>query len=94
MTLKIQYYTQFKRDIKRAKKRRLDMALLKEVINTLQARKPLDAKYRDHALSGEYIGYRECHILSNWLLIYKIIEDRLILVLARTGAHDDVFKGY
>ncbi len=40
------------------------------------------------------MGYRECHILSNWLLIYKIIEDRLILVLARTGTHDDVFKGY
>lgn len=94
MMLEIQFYTQFKRDIKRAKKRHMDMSLLKYVINKLQACEPLEEKYRDHALSGEYAGFRECHIQPDWLLVYKIIEERLILVLARTGTHSDVFKGY
>lgn len=94
MMLDLQFYTQFKRDIKRAKKRHFNIELLKEVIDTLRAGQPLGAKYRDHALTGEYAGYRECHIQPNWLLVYKIVEDRLILVLARTGTHSDVFKGY
>lgn len=94
MMLGLQYYIQFKRDVKRAKKRHLNMELLKEVIGLLRTGQPLDAKYHDHALTDEFAGYRECHIQPNWLLVYKIIEDRLILVLARTGSHADVFKGY
>ena len=94
MTLEFQFYTQFKRDIKRAKKRHMDISLLKYVIDKLQACEPLEEKYRDHALGGEYAGVRECHIQPDWLLVYKIVEERLILVLARTGTHSDVFKGY
>lgn len=70
------------------------MSLLKYVIDKLQACEPLEEKYRDHALEGEYAGFRECHIQPDWLLVYKIVEERLILVLARTGTHSDVFKGY
>ncbi|RHM55890.1 type II toxin-antitoxin system YafQ family toxin [Mitsuokella sp. AF33-22] len=70
------------------------MSLLKYVIDKLQACEPLEEKYRDHALGGEYAGFRECHIQPDWLLVYKIVEERLILVLARTGTHSDVFKGY
>lgn len=92
--LDLQVYTQFKRDVKRAKKRHFDMDLLKEVVEKLRSCEALEAKYHDHALSGDYVGYRECHLQPNWLLVYKVIESRLILVLARTGTHDDVFKGY
>lgn len=94
MKLHVKYYTQFKRDIKRAKKRHLDIGLLEDVVKKLQRGEKLDAIYRDHKLSGEYEGYRECHIQPNWLLVYKIIDEELILALARTGTHDDVFTGY
>lgn len=91
MMLKIKFYTQFKRDLKLAKKRHYDMTILKDIIDKLCRCEQLDAKYRDHALSGDYAGYRECHLQADWLLIYKISNSTLTLVLARTGTHSDLF---
>ena len=91
MILDVQFYSQFKRDIKLAKKRHLNIDLLKAVIETLRTCEKLDEKYRYHALTGDYIGYRECHIQPDWLLVYKVVENRLLLILARTGTHSDLF---
>lgn len=82
---------QFKKDLKLAKKRGYDLDKLKEVIATLANGEALDAKYRDHLLSGDYGGYRECHIQPDWLLVYKIYGEQLMLFLARTGTHSDLF---
>lgn len=82
---------QFKKDLKLAKKRGYDLDKLKEVISTLANGEALDAKYRDHLLSGDYGGYRECHIQPDWLLVYKIYGEQLMLFLARTGTHSDLF---
>ena len=90
--LEINYGSRFKKDYKRVIKRPGHKPeLLTEVLRMLAAEEPLPAKYRDHALSGNYIGYRECHILPDWLLIYKIEDDTLTLVLTRTGSHSDLF---
>ena len=82
---------QFRKDYKLAKKRGLDTLLLEAVIDILLEEKPLDEKYRDHALTGNYNGFRECHILPDWLLIYRVEQDELVLVAARTGTHSDLF---
>ncbi len=82
---------QFKKDFKLAQKRHLNTDLLKDIIIKLSNGIPLDEKNRDHALSGNWIGHRECHILPDWLLIYRIEEDVLILTLSRTGSHSDLF---
>ncbi len=92
MTLNIVLSNQFKKDLKTAVKRGYDIGLLETVVNTLAAQKPLPEKHRDHALTGDYIGFRECHILPDWLLIYRIDGDDLILFLSRTGTHSDLFK--
>lgn len=81
----------FRKDYKRCKKRGLDMNLLKIVIDTLLSDNPLDEKYRDHPLVGQYAGFRECHILPDWLLIYYTDKDTLILTASRTGTHSDLF---
>ena len=81
----------FKRDLKTAKKRGYDLQLLNEVVDTLAMGLPLDEKYKDHKLIGNYQGCRECHITPDWLLIYEITEDELILYLTRTGTHSDLF---
>lgn len=83
--------THFRKDYKLAKKRGLSMSLLESVLHALLLGEPLEEKYRDHALTGNYIGYRECHIQPDWLLIYRIDHDELILVAARTGTHADLF---
>lgn len=83
---------QFRKDYKRVKKRGYDMELLKTVIDTLLAEKTLETRYRDHALSGNYSGFRECHILPDWLLVYAVDHDKLILTASRTGTHSDLFK--
>ena len=90
--LKIRYQTLFKKDFKRIKKRGYDIHLLEEVIEALASGKVLNEKYLDHSLSGSWIGYHECHIASDWLLIYKISGDELILFLTRTGTHSDIFN--
>lgn len=82
----------FKRDLKLARKRGLDISLLDEVVTQLASEIPLAAKYRDHDLKGNYAGFRECHILPDWLLIYRIDGNDLMLFLARTGTHSDLFE--
>lgn len=91
--LKIRYHTKFKKDYKRAIKRGLNKDLLMEVITKLQNEEPLPAKNHDHELI-HYMGkesVRECHIQPDWLLIYAIQKDELILDLLRTRSHSDVF---
>ena len=83
--------TKFQKDLKRAKKRGYDLNLLKEVLQKLAAGEPLPIKNRDHALIGDYEGCRECHIAPDWLLIYEIVDETLILYLTRTGTHSDLF---
>ena len=81
---------QFKKDLKRIRKRGYNLTLLDDVLKTLQNEVPLDDKYRDHALVGDYIGFRECHIQPDWLLIYAIDQGQLILTASRTGTHSDL----
>lgn len=83
--------TQFKKDYKQAIKRGLKIQILDDVITALALGEALPEKNRDHALSGNWIGHRECHILPDWLLIYRIEDDVLILTLTRTGTHSDLF---
>lgn len=91
MSLDIVWTTQFKKDYKLALKRHLDIALLDNVIRTLARGEVLPEKNRDHALTGDWVGHRECHILPDWLLVYRIEEEVLVLTLARTGTHSDLF---
>lgn len=92
MKYQIEISSRFKKDYKLAKKRGYDLSLLKKVIDLLANGEPLPEKYHDHPLAGEYTGCRECHILPDWLLIYRIEKDVLILGLTRTGTHSDLFK--
>jgi mRNA interferase YafQ len=89
--LTLQTTSKYRRDYKLAKKRGFDIALLDAVIQTLLEEKPLAPKHRDHPLSGGYSGFRECHILSDWLLIYVVDKGHLILTASRTGTHSDLF---
>ena len=83
--------TQFRKDLKRINKRGKDLSLLKDVLQTLREEQALEEKYRDHALTGNYIGFRECHIQPDWLLVYAINKEKLILTASRTGSHSDLF---
>ena len=82
----------FKRTRKLAKKRGLDLSLLHEPIMLLAKGEPLPPKYRDHQLQGRLSAFRECHIKGDWLLIYRIVEDKLILTLHSTGTHSDLLE--
>ena len=82
---------QFKKDLKLARKRGCKIEHLRDVVNTLANGQKLDEKYRDHGLSGDYNGFRECHIEPDWLLIYRTSQTTLILFLFRTGTHSDLF---
>lgn len=88
----VKFTSAFKKSYKRIKKRGLEMALLDEVIEKLRLGQTLDEKYRDHELKGNFVGFRECHIKPDWLLIYLIEDDVLPLTLADTGSHADLFK--
>ena len=88
---KIRPTTKFQKDLKRVKRRGYDIALLADVIKILASGNPLPANYKDHALSGNYADCRECHITPDWLLIYEIDGNDLILYLTRTGTHSDLF---
>jgi mRNA interferase YafQ len=79
----------FKRDLRLVSKRGKDLGKIGAIIDLLQARKPLPAKNKDHALSGDWHNHRECHVEPDWLLIYQIRED--FLILERTGSHADLF---
>ena len=83
--------SRFKKDLKLAIKRGLNISLLDEIVTTLQKGEPLPAKNKDHPLVGNYAGCRECHIQPDWLLIYEISNEELILYLTRTGSHSDLF---
>ena len=89
--LKLNTSTQFKKDYKLAKRRGLDISLLKDIVTKLANGESLDPKYKDHPLTGDWVGHRECHIQPDWLLIYRYEEDVLILTLTRTGTHSDLF---
>ena len=91
MKYKIVSTNRVAKDLKIISKRGYDLNKIKFVIKELAEGHVLEEKYRDHALSGYYLGKRECHILPDWLLIYEICEDKLILLLARTGSHSDLF---
>ncbi len=82
---------QFRKDLKLAAKRGYNMDTIKDVITRLANGETLDAKHRDHLLTGNYGGYRECHIEPDWLLVYQIDNGQLILFLVRTGTHSDLF---
>lgn len=83
---------QFKKDYKLAMKRGLKIGLLEDVVSVLAMGEPLPERYKDHGLSGNWVGHRECHVLPDWLLIYRIEDDVLVLTLTRTGTHSDLFK--
>ena len=83
--------TQFKKDYKLAMKRGLKIELLEQIVATIAMKEPLPERNKDHALSGDWIGHRECHIQSDWLLVYHIQDDVLVLTLVRTGTHSDLF---
>jgi len=89
--LNIVYHSQFKKDYKRALKRGCDPQLLSDIVTKLANREPLPAKNRDHALVGNYVDMRECHIQPDWLLVYQVREEELVLALVRTGSHSDLF---
>jgi mRNA interferase YafQ len=91
MNREIVWTTQFKKDYKLALKRHLDIELLDNVIRILSRGETLPERNKDHALTGEWVGHRECHILPDWLLVYRIEDDVLVLTLSRTGTHSDLF---
>jgi mRNA interferase YafQ len=88
---KVKPTTKFQKDVKLAAKRGYQIGLLTAAIKTLAAGEALDESYKDHPLKGKYLGCRECHITSDWLLIYEITNAELILYLTRTGTHSDLF---
>lgn len=92
MTLKVIWTSRFKKDYKLAIKRNLDIVLLDNTIRMLATGQVLPEEYNDHQLTGNLKDYRECHIQPNWLLIYRIEKDMLILTLQRTGTHSDLFN--
>ena len=91
MKYNIRPTVKFQKDLKRIQRRGYNIVLLTEIIKKLAAGEALPAKNKDHNLSGDYIGCRECHITPDWLLIYELVDDELILYLTRTGTHSDLF---
>lgn len=87
--LKIKYSRKMKKDLKTCHKRGYDFSLLEKILDKLQVPEPLENKNKDHDLKGNYKGYRECHISSDWLLVYRQNEE--YLELYRTGTHSDLF---
>ena len=92
MSYDIVWTNTFKKDYKLAQKRHLNTDPLDDIIRALSRGETLPDKNRDHALTGDWIGHRECHIQPDWLLIYRIEDHVLVLTLARTGTHSDLFN--
>ena len=88
----IRWTNQYKKDVKLAKKRNYNISELLDVVKKLSFGLPLEEKYKDHALEGNWKNHRELHIRPDWLLIYQIKDDILVLELTRTGTHSDLFK--
>lgn len=91
MKYEVKLTNRFKKDLKLAKKQEKNADKLLAVIEKLASGKTLEKKYRDHDLSGKYKGCRECHIEPDWLLIYEIFDDVLVLILNRIGSHSEIF---
>ena len=91
MNYTVKFTTKFKKDYKLAMKRGYPIKLLEEAVSILANGNSLPEKYVDHALSGNWVGCRECHIQGDWLLLYRIEDAVLVLTLARTGTHSDLF---
>ena len=91
MSLQVQWTTQFKKDYKLAIKRGRDIKKLDDTIIMIAKETALPQKYKDHALTGNFIGFRECHIEPDWLLVYAVEQNVLTLTLSRTGSHSDLF---
>lgn len=87
----VKFTTQFRKDYKLAMKRGLKIELLERVIMLLASGEALPEKNKDHALTDNWVGHRECHILPDWLLVYRVEDDVLVLTLTRTGTHSDLF---
>ena len=87
----VKHTAQFKKDYKLVIKRGLKIDLLEDVVAALAMGETLPEKNKDHALSGNWAGHRECHILPDWLLVYRMEDDVLVLTLTRTGTHSDLF---
>ena len=92
MKYDVKFTSQFKKDLKLAKKQNKNIDKLYAVIETLAKGNTLDPKFKDHELTGNYKGTRECHIEPDWLLIYEIQNDVLVLMLSRLGTHSELFK--
>lgn len=92
MSYRLILTNKFKKGLKLAKKRGLDIMLLDSLVEKLLNNIPLDEKNKDHELKGNFKGFRECHIQPNWLLIYLIEDDMLTLTLIDTGTHADLFN--
>lgn len=88
--MNLQYTTQFKKDYKRVKKQNKDLSKLRVVIEKLVSGQSLGPQYRNHQLTGNWKGHRDCHIEPDWILIYRFTSDDLFL--ERTGSHSDLFK--
>ena len=91
MKYKLVYTKKFEKDIKSLKKQNKDLTELFNVIDVIAKGETLDKKYRDHKLAGHFNDYRECHIENDFLLVYKIEKDKLILILYRAGTHSEIF---
>ena len=87
----VKFTTQFRKDYKLAIKRGLKIELLEQIVALLAAGQSLREKNKDHALTGNWVGHRECHILPDWLLVYRVEDDVLVLTMTRTGTHSDLF---
>lgn len=90
--LAIRYTSKFKKDLKLAKKQGRDLEKLKQALATIAAGRQLPEHFRDHALQGDYFGHRECHIEPDWLLIYRLEADELVLTAVRAGSHSELFQ--
>lgn len=91
MSLQIAWTASFKKDYRRAVKRHMSVELLDDIVRKLSRNETLPEKHRDHALTGQWKGFRECHIQPDWLLIYRIDNGVLVLTLSRTGSHGELF---
>ncbi|MCI7404311.1 type II toxin-antitoxin system YafQ family toxin [Pyramidobacter sp.] len=89
--LNLRYQSAFKRDYKRIRKRGYDIRRLENIIEMLAKEQALPKECRDHDLGGNWSGFRECHIEPDWLLVYTIDHNDLVLILSRTGSHSDLF---
>ncbi len=91
MRYEVKFTGQFKKDLKLAKKQGKDIDKLFHVIDMIAEGMQLDKKYQDHGLSGNYVGCRECHVEPDWLLIYEVMDEVLVLMLYRAGSHSELF---